>query len=84
MEAQMIHSAQNTSRSLDGFRTGLIVGGILVAIIVSIFLLHDTGANAGVVSLLPQIAITTKQVAQQSANLGVENVTSVITNLFNF
>jgi hypothetical protein len=82
MEAQMINPAQHTSSYRERFRTGLILGGILVAIIVSIFLVRD--AEAGAASLLPHFATTTKQVVQESTKLGVESATKVIIGLFNF
>ena len=84
MEAQMMNPAQNTSSKRELFRTGLILGGILVAIIVSIFLIKDAGAEVGAASLFPHFATTTKQVVHESASMGVENIAKVIVGLFNF
>ena len=82
MEAQMINPPQHTSSYRERFRTGLILGGILVAIIVSIFLVKD--AETGAASLLPHFATTTKHVAHEYVSLGIEGATKVIIGLLNF
>jgi hypothetical protein len=82
MEAQMINPAQNTSSNRERFRTGLILGGILVAIIVSIFLVRD--AEAGATLLLPHLATTTKQLFHQSSNLCIESATNLMVSLVSF
>ena len=80
MEAQMMNPAQNTSSNRERFRTGLILGGILVAIIVSIFLASDAGA-VGDGSLLPHFTAAAQHFTQESISMGVQNLFS---SLFNF
>jgi hypothetical protein len=83
MEAQMMNPAQNTSSNRERFRTGLILGGILVAIIVSIFLVKDAGA-VGDASLLPHFTATAQHFTQEAVSMGVQNFVNAFISLFNF
>lgn len=82
MEAQMANLTQRISSSRIRFRTGLILGGIVVAVIVSSFLMQDTNFETGF-SILPHLPSTTKQIVQQSTNLSLEKFTTAIDYLFN-
>jgi hypothetical protein len=83
METQIVNPAQNKSSNRERFRTGLILGGILVAIIVSIFLASDAGAVGGA-ALLPHFTATAQHAAQESVSMGVENFINQFSSLFSF
>jgi hypothetical protein len=80
MKTQLTTSAQNLSSSSTRFRTGLILGGIVVAIIVSIFVAQDAVAQPVISSLVPHVTLVTKQAANQNTNLGV--IANVLNILF--
>jgi hypothetical protein len=84
MEAHIINRAQTTTSSGERFRTVLILGGIIVAIIVSIFLVNDAGTEGGTASILPHFATATQQLMHKSAILGFKSVSEVIAGAFNF
>ena len=83
METQIVNPAQNKFSNCERFRTGLILGGILVAIIVSIFLASNAGAEGGA-SLLPHFTATAQQAAHESVNISVPNIVNEFRSLFNF
>ena len=83
METQIVNPAQNKFSNRERFRTGLILGGILVAIIVSILLASDAGAEGGA-SLLPHFTATAQQAAHESVNISVHNIVNEFRSLFNF
>jgi hypothetical protein len=85
MKAQMILSAaQNASNSRERFRTGLILGGIVVAVIVSIFLTQNAGSESGLHLWFPQFTAKASLVANSVSNTMIDNLSSSITNLINF
>jgi hypothetical protein len=85
MAARMtLSTAQKTSNNSERFRTGLILGGIVVAIIVSIFLTQDTGPESGLHSWLPQFTANVKLVANSVPSITIESISSSIAGLLKF
>lgn len=82
MEAQTTNLTHTHTSGQNRFRTGLILAGIVVAIVEFAFLMQDTGIDTGF-SILPHFTPTAKQMIQQTANLGIEKFTSVVAYLFN-
>ncbi|MEJ1237067.1 hypothetical protein WBG78_03000 [Chryseolinea sp. T2] len=82
MKAQLTNPAQNATSSRERFRTGLILGGIVVAIIASIFFSQEVSGQAIVPSVMPHTSMLVKQVTHQSTNVCVEVVSNVIEHLF--
>jgi hypothetical protein len=80
MKTQATHPAQNLSGSRERVRTGLIFGGIVVAIIVSIFLVQDAGAQSSFNHLIPKTSA--KQLTHSGATFGVEAVSNLIVAIF--
>ena len=81
MKAQATNSAQNLFGSRERFRTGLIFGGIVVAIIVSIFLVQDAGAQPSITNLLPRGSVSS-HLAQPTTTVGVELISNMVTAWF--
>ena len=71
MKTQITNPAQIPDSSSARFRTGLILGGILVAIIVSVFVAQDAIAKPVISSLLPQASLVAKQAGNQTSNMSV-------------
>ncbi|MEO5978275.1 MAG: hypothetical protein ABIS36_12110 [Chryseolinea sp.] len=63
-------------------RTALIVGGIIVAIIVSPFLMRDIDVHANF-SILPHVGTSTNQIVQQATSLSVDRFRTLITAAVN-
>ena len=82
MKAQLTNPVQNATSSHERFRAGLILGGIVVAIIVSIFLSQEVNGQTIVPSIMPHTSVVAKQVVLQSTNISVEAVIDVIERLF--
>jgi|GEM_PF-3866825 hypothetical protein len=82
MKAQLTNPVQNATNGRERFRAGLIAGGIVVAIIVSIFLSQEVSGQNLVPSIMPHTSMVAKQAAFQSTNIYVEVVTNVLARLF--
>lgn len=54
MKAQVINDAQQLTHNREQFRIALIIGGIMIAIIVSLFVMHDAGIQPSFTSALPE------------------------------
>jgi hypothetical protein len=80
MKTQATNPAQNLSGSRERFRTGLIFGGIVVAIIVSIFLVQDAGARPSFTHLIPKTS--SRQLTPSAAAFGVEAISNLIASIF--
>lgn len=79
MKTQLTNIAQTTRERV---RTGLVIGGIIVAVIVSLFVAHDVTAKPVVTSVLPALTSMTKHVTHQTTNLNVDGINKVIAILF--
>jgi hypothetical protein len=80
MENQTKKSTLTLANNISRFRTGLMLAGVVIAIVVSPFLVHETGVETG--SMLPSAAATIKQVIGQTTSPGVESVVSGVVGLF--
>lgn len=84
MEAKMITPAtQNSVNNRELSRIGLIIGGIMVAIITVIFLTHD-GVDTGFMSWIPQFVAGNKMVFQSTPGVDVPNVPDLLSILIQF
>jgi len=85
MKAQTtLSAAQTSSNNRARFRTGLILSGIVVAVIVSIFLTQDARAESGLHAWLPQFAAHTKLAANSMPSITIDYISSSITGLLKF
>lgn len=83
MKAQATNPAQSVTASKERFRTGLILGGIVVAIIVSIFLSHDVHGQIIIPSVIPHsTSLLIKTAEDQPAGIGIQVLVNIIERVF--